>query len=67
MKSNRHVNLPGVKVNLPSITEKDKADIEFGVKNEVDYIGSFFCQGSSRRFGPQKTFRSRRRKNKNYF
>ena len=44
MKSNRHVNLPGVKVNLPSITEKDKADIEFGVKNEVDYIALSFVR-----------------------
>ena len=44
MKSKRHVNLPGVKVNLPSITSKDKADIEFGVRNEVDYIALSFVR-----------------------
>ncbi len=44
MKSKRHVNLPGVKVNLPSITDKDKADIEFGVRNEVDYIALSFVR-----------------------
>ena len=44
MKSNRHVNLPGVRVNLPSITDKDKVDIEFGVKNAVDYIALSFVR-----------------------
>ena len=44
MKSKRHVNLPGVKVNLPSITDKDKMDIEFGVRNEVDYIALSFVR-----------------------
>ena len=44
MKSKRHVNLPGVKVNLPSITDKDKADIEFGVRNKVDYIALSFVR-----------------------
>ena len=29
--SKRHVNLPGIRVNLPAITEKDVRDIEFGV------------------------------------
>jgi len=44
MKSNRHVNLPGVRVNLPSITDKDKIDIEFGVRNKVDYIALSFVR-----------------------
>ena len=30
--SRRHINLPGVKVNLPPLTEKDLADIEVGVE-----------------------------------
>ena len=32
------VNLPGVKVNLPGITDKDVDDILFGIKEDVDYI-----------------------------
>jgi len=28
--SKRHVNLPGVRVDLPSITKKDRKDINFG-------------------------------------
>src|SRR5690606_18869837 len=36
--SRRHVNLPGVLVNLPSITEKDARDIQFGLENDFDFI-----------------------------
>ena len=41
----KNVNLPGVKVDLPVITEKDHRDIvEFGVKNQVDYIALSFTR-----------------------
>ena len=36
--SKRHVNLPGVRVNLPSITDKDLKDIRWGMDNDVDFI-----------------------------
>jgi pyruvate kinase len=42
--SRRHVNLPGIRVNLPSITEKDRSDIEFGLKHEVDFIALSFVR-----------------------
>ena len=42
--SKRHVNLPGVRIDLPSITAKDRADIEFGLKHEVDYIAASFVR-----------------------
>jgi pyruvate kinase len=42
--SKRHVNLPGVRVNLPSITEKDLRDIEFGMQNDVDFIALSFVR-----------------------
>jgi pyruvate kinase len=44
LKSKRHVNLPGIRVNLPAITDKDRADIEFGVEQEVDYIALSFVR-----------------------
>ncbi len=42
--SRKHVNLPGVRVNLPAITKKDRADIEFGVANDVDFIALSFVR-----------------------
>jgi pyruvate kinase len=42
--SRKHVNLPGVRVNLPSITEKDRKDIEFAVDNDFDFIALSFVR-----------------------
>lgn len=44
LKSKRHVNLPGIRVNLPAITSKDKDDIIFGLKNDVDFIALSFVR-----------------------
>ena len=45
--SRRHINLPGVKVNLPPLTEKDLADVELGVSVGVDYVALSFCRQAS--------------------
>ncbi len=42
--SRRHINLPGVKVNLPPLTEKDYADLEVGVELGVDLVALSFCR-----------------------
>lgn len=44
LKSKRHVNLPGIRVNLPAITDKDRRDIEFGVQQGVDFIALSFVR-----------------------
>ena len=44
LKSKRHVNLPGIRVNLPAITEKDRRDIEFGMSLDVDFIALSFVR-----------------------
>jgi pyruvate kinase len=38
------VNVPGVRVNLPFLSEKDKEDINFGIDNEVDFIAASFVR-----------------------
>jgi len=45
--SKRHVNLPGVRVNLPSITAKDIEDIDFGIKHDVDFIAASFVRNQN--------------------
>ena len=45
--SRRHINLPGVKVNLPPLTEKDLADVKVGTSVGVDYVALSFCRQAS--------------------
>jgi pyruvate kinase len=45
--SRRHINLPGVKVNLPPLTAKDLEDIELGVECGVDFVALSFCREAS--------------------
>ena len=44
--SRKHINLPGVRVNLPSITDKDREDIKFGLKHDVDFIALSFVRNA---------------------
>ena len=44
LKSKRHVNLPGIRVNLPAITKKDRADILFALAEQVDFIALSFVR-----------------------
>jgi pyruvate kinase len=42
--SRRHINLPGVQVNLPALTEKDEADIKVAVEMGIDFIALSFVR-----------------------
>ena len=42
--SRKSVNIPGVKINLPSLTEKDKTFIEMAAKYEIDFIAHSFVR-----------------------
>ncbi|SHE75956.1 pyruvate kinase [Seinonella peptonophila] len=44
LKSRKGVNVPGVRIQLPGITEKDEADIRFGIKQNVDFIAASFVR-----------------------
>lgn len=47
LKNKKGVNLPGVKVSLPGITDKDAEDIEFGISEGVDFIAASFVRRPS--------------------
>src|SRR6056297_1821737 len=42
--SRKNVNIPGVKVSLPAITEKDRQDILFAIRYEMDFIAASFIR-----------------------
>jgi len=44
LKENKGINLPGVAVSAPSLTEKDKRDVNFGIQNGVDFFALSFVR-----------------------
>lgn len=44
LSDHKGVNLPGIPLNLPNLTAKDREDIKFGIANGVDYIAASFVQ-----------------------
>ncbi|AWE08319.1 pyruvate kinase [Lysinibacillus sp. 2017] len=44
LKNKKGVNVPGVSVKLPGITEKDAADILFGIEQGVDFVAASFVR-----------------------
>jgi len=44
LKSRKGVNLPNTKLSLPALTEKDKADAVFAVKNNFDWLALSFVR-----------------------
>lgn len=47
IKSKKGVNVPGVKISLPGITEKDAGDIIFGIEQGIDFIAASFVRKAS--------------------
>ncbi|GIO42540.1 pyruvate kinase [Paenibacillus apis] len=47
IKSKKGVNVPGVNISLPGITEKDANDIKFGIEQGVDFIAASFVRKAS--------------------
>lgn len=45
--SRRHINLPGVRVNLPPLTARDVADVTLGTELGVDYVALSFVRQKS--------------------
>ena len=55
------INLPGAALTIPALTEKDRKDLEFGLKHGVDLVAiSFVRSASDVREVKQLILRSRR-------
>lgn len=46
LKDRKGVNVPNVKIKLPSLTEKDIEDIKFGIEQGVDFIAASFVRSA---------------------
>ena len=47
LSSNKSINIPGVSISLPALTDKDKDDLRFGVENDFDFIAASFVRRAS--------------------
>ncbi|HEG4988766.1 TPA: pyruvate kinase, partial [Campylobacter jejuni] len=46
LNSNKGINFPNTKINIDVITQKDKNDLLWGIKNEVDFLAISFVQNA---------------------
>jgi pyruvate kinase len=44
LKSHKGINLPGVRLSIPALTQKDAHDLEFGKRNRVDFVALSFVR-----------------------
>ena len=44
LSSHKGINVPGVTLRVPTITDKDEADLKFGVEQGVDYVALSFVR-----------------------
>lgn len=47
VNSSKGINLPGVRVSVPSLTDKDRADLDFCIAQAVDFIALSFVRSAS--------------------
>ena len=46
LSSKKGVNLPNTKISLPSLTDKDRADLDFALDHDVDWVGLSFVRSA---------------------
>ena len=44
LKNSKSINVPGVHLDMPYLSDKDKADVLFAIENDVDYIAASFVR-----------------------
>ena len=47
LKNRKGMNLPGVKVSAPALTEKDLVDLDFSIEQELDYLALSFVRSAA--------------------
>ena len=47
LSANKSINIPGAKIQLPALTERDISDIRFGIENDFDFIAASFVRKAS--------------------
>lgn len=47
LSNNKSINLPGISIAMPYMSEKDKGDILFGIEHDFDYIAASFVRSAS--------------------
>lgn len=47
LKSRKGVNLPDVKISMPSLTQKDIEDLEYALEQDVDYVAMSFVRSAN--------------------
>ncbi len=52
--SHKGINVPEAKLSVPTLTDKDKQDLEFGIKNNVDFVALSFVREASDVLGAKK-------------
>ncbi len=45
--SNKSINIPGARISLPALTERDKEDLRFAAENDFDYIAASFVRSAA--------------------
>lgn len=64
IKPRRHVNLPGIHVEIAALTDKDKSDILFGLNNDIDFIALSFVRDKNAIFELRSLFGEKSQKTK---
>ncbi|MDD3888159.1 MAG: pyruvate kinase [Patescibacteria group bacterium] len=52
--SHKGINVPEAKLSVPTLTEKDKDDLQFGIKNNVDFVALSFVREAEDIIGAKK-------------
>ena len=47
LSNNKSINIPGAKISLPALTERDRADLRFAAENGFDYVAASFVRSAA--------------------